>query len=101
MSVHVLSMHHSCTDEKRENLVFDAIFRHYFRSTFRMFEPMAALDTFEWYVARFYPNPTDQDKEVLAKERRYLLNVRNENERLRHIETLLETERERSTRVPA
>ena len=50
---------------------------------------MAAIDTFDWFAEKFFTTPDDQTKQFLREERRYLLSIRNENERLRYIETLM------------
>lgn len=61
---------------------------------------MAALDTFEWFTRHFYPAPDSATQEMLRREREYLMEIRNENERLRYIDELMRRVRE-SMRVPA
>lgn len=61
---------------------------------------MAALDTFEWFIRHFYPNPDAATAELLRREREYLMEIRNENERLRYIDELMRQVRE-SMRTPA
>lgn len=55
---------------------------------------MAALDTFEWLVKQFWPNPDAETKKMIENHRDTLLNIRNENERLLYIEELMEESRE-------
>ncbi len=50
---------------------------------------MAAIDTFVWFTEKFYPTPDEHTKQILREERNYILSIRNENERLRYIETLM------------
>ena len=50
---------------------------------------MAAIDTFDWFADKFYRMPDETTKQFLEKERNYILSMRNENERLRYIETLM------------
>lgn len=61
---------------------------------------MAAVDTFEWFVHQFYPDPDPATVEFLRREREYLLEIRNENERLRYIDNMIVRLRE-SHRAPA
>lgn len=55
---------------------------------------MAALDTFEWFIRHFYPDPDPATAELLRREREYLMEIRNENERLRYIDELMRRVRE-------
>jgi hypothetical protein len=55
---------------------------------------MAALDTFEWLQNQFWPNPDADAKKFIHEQREYLMNIRNENERVRYVETLLTHVRE-------
>jgi len=50
---------------------------------------MAAIDTFDWFAKKFYTTPDEETKLFLENERRYILSIRNENERLRYIDTLM------------
>lgn len=55
---------------------------------------MAAIDTFEWFIQKFYPLPDAVTADFLRRERQYLLEIRNENERLRYIDELMRRVRE-------
>lgn len=55
---------------------------------------MPAIDTFEWFVRQFYPHPDPATQDLILREREYLLDIRNENERLRYVEELLQRARE-------
>ena len=61
---------------------------------------MAALETFEWFIQHFYPDPDPTTVEFLRRERVFLMEIRNENERLRYIDELMRSVRE-SLRSPA
>ncbi len=58
---------------------------------------MAAIDTFDWFVERFYPAPDEETAGFIRGERQYILSIRNENERLRYIETLMQQVRDERT----
>ena len=47
---------------------------------------MAALDTFEWYVASAVKNPSPELKRYLAGLRQYAFSLRSEDERQRFVE---------------
>ncbi len=51
---------------------------------------MAAIDTFDWYVNKFYPNPDLQTEQRLRSERARLLDTRNEDLRKRFVDALVE-----------
>lgn len=55
---------------------------------------MPAIDTFEWFVHQFYPQPDPATLDLIRREREYLLDIRNENERLRYVDELLRRVRE-------
>jgi hypothetical protein len=55
---------------------------------------MPAIDTFEWFVQKFYPHPDSVTQELIRREREYLLDIRTENERLRYIDELVRRVRE-------
>ena len=55
---------------------------------------MAAIDTFDWFSEKFYPTPDDETRRFLREERTYILAIKNENERLRYIDTLIRQVRE-------
>ncbi|MCX6142156.1 MAG: hypothetical protein NTZ35_02950 [Ignavibacteriales bacterium] len=50
---------------------------------------MAALETFEWIVKQFVSNWDAESKRFIDLQRDYLLTIRNENERLRYLEVLV------------
>lgn len=50
---------------------------------------MAAIDTFGWFIDKFYPTPDEETRRFLDGERIYMLSMRNEDERLRYIESLM------------
>jgi hypothetical protein len=55
---------------------------------------MATIDTFEWLVRQFWPNPDGEAKRFIADERDYLLKIRSEDERGRYLEDLVNHMRE-------
>ncbi len=59
---------------------------------------MAALQTFEWFVQQFWPNPDETTKKTIQRHRDHLLKLRNENERLRYVEELMHEAREMKRR---
>ncbi len=50
---------------------------------------MAAIDTFDWYVSKFYPHPDPQTEQRLRSERAKLLDLRNEDMRKRFVDALV------------
>jgi len=59
---------------------------------------MAAIDTYDWVVQRFLPNPDDATKKFLRDQREYLLSIRDENQRRRFVAGLVEEIREERVR---
>lgn len=50
---------------------------------------MAAIDTFDWYIQPFLSSADEETKKFLMEERKYLLNLRSEDERQRFVEELI------------
>ncbi len=50
---------------------------------------MAAMDTFDWYVSKFYPSPDRETEQRLRAERTRLLDTRNEDMRKRFVDALV------------
>lgn len=59
---------------------------------------MAAIDTFDWLVEQFWPHPDESTRRQLRQQRAYLLNLRNENERLLFIQELMDQAHEQQER---
>jgi hypothetical protein len=59
---------------------------------------MAAVQTFEWFVQQFWPNPDEATKKAIQRHRDYLLKLRSENERLRYVEELMHEAQEMKKR---
>jgi len=53
--------------------------------------PMAALDTFDWFVGTMVKNPNPEVRRLIAEGREYLLTLRSEDERQRSVDAVLET----------
>jgi hypothetical protein len=51
---------------------------------------VAALDMFEWFAKSFYPIPDKDADSFLKDEKEYLFSLRNENERQRYVENLIQ-----------
>ncbi len=54
---------------------------------------MAAINTFEWYLGEFFPHPDTPTEELLRARRRYLMDIRSEDERKRYVDELVEQAR--------
>ncbi|MEX2117403.1 MAG: hypothetical protein WEB37_10995 [Bacteroidota bacterium] len=50
---------------------------------------MSALVTFDWLKNELWPNAQTDLRLFLEEKRRYLLNIRNENERRRFVEEIM------------
>lgn len=50
---------------------------------------MAAIDTFDWFKKEIWQSLPEDARVRLDQKRRYLLQIRNENERRRFVEELM------------
>lgn len=50
---------------------------------------MPALETFDWLRNELWPHAQNDLRRYLEEKRKYLLNIRNENERRRFIEEIM------------
>lgn len=50
---------------------------------------MASIETFEWLMKQFWPNPDAEEKRSIDNRRDYLLSIRSEDERHRYLEELI------------
>jgi hypothetical protein len=57
---------------------------------------MAAVDTFEWFIANSVPEPDPGMEKYIRQGREYLLTLRSEDERRRFVDNFLAEVRERS-----
>lgn len=51
---------------------------------------MAAMDTFQWYVTTMVTDPGAETREYINEQRVYLHSLRSEDERQRHVESVIE-----------
>jgi len=58
-------------------------------------QTMPALETFDWLKNELWPNAQNDLRLFLQEKRKYLLNIRNENERRRFVDEILSEVRSR------
>ncbi len=55
---------------------------------------MPALETYDWYLQQVWPQLDEEVRKYLKTQRRYLLTLRNEDERRRFVENVIKQVKE-------
>jgi len=57
---------------------------------------MSAIDTFEWYTASAWERPDEKTKEFIMLHRRFLMDLRSEDEKRRYVSQYMDEVQERN-----
>jgi hypothetical protein len=57
---------------------------------------LSAIDTFEWYNAHAWEKPDERTREFIMRHRRFLMDLRSEDEKKRYVSEYMKIAQERN-----